>query len=101
MLAHHQQRVVKERDELDERLGRLSEFIKSDVFPALSPDECALLNNQRIHMGNYLVTLNQRLALWTSPATAVPARASSGGSARFGTPAAIVTSPNPLKGEPS
>lgn len=58
----HQQRVVEEFDQLDERLEKLEAFIKaSPVFATLTPDERARLQWQRYYMGGYRQILCERI----------------------------------------
>ena len=62
-----QGRVLKERDELDERLGRLDEFLKS--FAQAEGKDCTIkglsyLDLQKSAMQLYLYTLNRRIDLF-------------------------------------
>lgn len=54
-------RLIQERDELQEKYQKLSEFICSDGFDKLPEIQKLLLTQQHSHMGGYLMTLNQRL----------------------------------------
>lgn len=59
----HQQRVVDEKTELDEKLDRLKVFIETNpVFRTLSDDERGRLNRQFDVMAEYSSILSQRIA---------------------------------------
>lgn len=59
----HQQRVVEEKKELDEKLDKLKAFIEtSSVFKALPADECGRLGKQFDAMAEYSSILSQRIA---------------------------------------
>lgn len=59
----HQQRVVEEKKDLDEKLGRLKAFIETNpVFKTLHEDECGRLQRQLIVMTEYSGILSQRIA---------------------------------------
>lgn len=61
-----QQRVVEERDQLKERLGKLRAFIDNNpAFAALDVAERIRLRDQRWHMCQYLVVLDKRVAAFT------------------------------------
>lgn len=55
------ERLVKEQAELKEKFLKLTEFINSEKFYALSSNNKQLLKNQKIVMELYLQTLNMRL----------------------------------------
>ena len=58
-----QQRVVAEKAELDERLGKLQKFIASSpVFAGLPVVERDLLERQQTHMVAYSAVLGERIA---------------------------------------
>lgn len=60
-----QTRVIAERDELGERLIKLSAFIiQSAAFRSLSADERQRLRHQREHMLDYHEILGERIAAW-------------------------------------
>lgn len=63
-LAPHQERVVAEKAELDERLAKLKTFIFDDgkVFNTLDPEERNRLENQFTAMTRYSAILGQRIA---------------------------------------
>lgn len=54
-------RLIQERDELQEKYDKLTTFIYTGASKKLSEVDHILLAQQHMHMGNYLVTLNQRL----------------------------------------
>jgi hypothetical protein len=61
----HQQRVVKEKDELDEKLGKLHTFCfgnDTKVFGSLSPEERDRLESQYTAMKTYSDILGKRIA---------------------------------------
>lgn len=58
----HQERVVKERAELDEKISKLSKFIGTDTFQALPLSEQTLLREQRDVMNRYSSILGERIA---------------------------------------
>ena len=61
-LEPHQYRLLNERAELRDRLGKLLEFINCPAFPNVDPAEQDRLRVQAIHMGSYLNVLNERVA---------------------------------------
>lgn len=65
-LQPHQQRVVDEKKELDERITKLSAFIDNQNGPAskLPSIEFNLLWRQRIVMQEYSTVLAERMSLW-------------------------------------
>ena len=59
----HQQRVIDEAQELNEKLVKLMDFInKSDSYKSLSIDDARLLNEQYYYMQNYFRVLNTRIS---------------------------------------
>jgi len=58
----HQQRVVDEKAELNERLGKLLAFFQSPVFDGLSEAERSRLRNQARFMDGYAAVLEERIA---------------------------------------
>lgn len=56
-----QQRVIKERDELAERLSKLNAFINNDSFEALLAEDQVLLAAQRSVMQELEVILTRRI----------------------------------------
>ncbi|MCA7945580.1 crAss001_48 related protein [Burkholderia vietnamiensis] len=67
-LAPHQQRVVDERAELDERLKKLIQFSGGPVFAGLPEEERFRLNAQMQAMALYSVILGDRIAAFQAPA---------------------------------
>lgn len=65
MIEQHQERVIKEHNELDEKIEKLHVFIEdSDVFKNLSTIDQRLLINQRCMMIIYRDILRQRISLF-------------------------------------
>jgi hypothetical protein len=58
----HQQRVVDEKTELDERLTKLIAFLDNPLFAGLDSDEQDRMKRQAEHMTNYSVVLGERIA---------------------------------------
>jgi hypothetical protein len=59
----HQQRVVDEKTELDEKLTKLGEFIESSpIFAGLPDDERERLVRQKSCMAEYSEILGERIA---------------------------------------
>lgn len=63
-LAPHQQRVVEEKRELDERIHKLTVFLASAASAQVSLVEANLMHEQLKHMLQYSKTLQQRIRLW-------------------------------------
>lgn len=61
-LQPHQQRVIDERDELQERKSKLEPFFRTDTYHALDEAEQWRLCKQNRLMGEYLDVLNERIA---------------------------------------
>ena len=61
-LPPHQQRVVQERHELDERLGKLVAFLSGSIFQKLPEAERTRLESQAAVMGCYSDILGERIA---------------------------------------
>lgn len=58
----HEERVVLEQTELEEKLIKLREFISSNsIYPKLSLDEQARLKTQEFHMSMYWRVLGDRI----------------------------------------
>lgn len=64
VLLPYQQRVVEERDQLQEKLTKLREFIETPMFEALSIMEKARLRRQRDIMREYRLILDVRIEAW-------------------------------------
>ena len=60
-LQPHQQRVVTEKADLDERLGRLLAFFQTQTFEALPEAERSRLRNQARFMDGYSAVLKERI----------------------------------------
>lgn len=58
----HQQRVVDEKSELDDRLNKLTAFFDKPIFAAVPEDEQGRLLRQREIMGQYSQILGERIA---------------------------------------
>lgn len=56
-----QERVVEEHDELDTKIGKLTEFLESDQFDTVDPEEQHRLVQQLYVMELYLDILTQRV----------------------------------------
>jgi hypothetical protein len=63
-MLHHQERVLVERAELDDKLNKLSAFLDGKVYPTLSGDEQRLLGEQYRHMVGYRLVLDQRIRMF-------------------------------------
>jgi hypothetical protein len=61
-MAPHQERVVQEKKELDEKLSKLSEFGVTPLFASLPADEQGRLNRQHSVMEEYSRILGERIA---------------------------------------
>jgi hypothetical protein len=58
----HQERVIAEKKELDERGNKLDQFILSDKFGTLPPAEQERMKRQLEIMGKYSEVLGERIA---------------------------------------
>lgn len=61
-MAPHQERVVKEKAELDEKLEKLNEFGRGELFATLPSAEQERLIRQSKIMDQYSVVLGERIA---------------------------------------
>lgn len=61
-LQPHQQRVVDEKNELSEKLGKLLAFFQTPTFAGLSEAERSRLRNQARFMDGYAAVLEERIA---------------------------------------
>lgn len=61
-LQPHQQRVVTEKADLDEKLGRLMAFFQTPIFEGLPEAERSRLRNQARFMDGYSAVLEERIA---------------------------------------
>ena len=57
------QRIIDEKEELDERIGKLKIFIASDRFKPLNTEMRALMEEQYFTMDHYSQILSKRLLL--------------------------------------
>lgn len=58
----HEERVVKERDELDEKIGKLCDFIgSSKIYKSLPEPERSRLSVQLHYMQGYSHILHERV----------------------------------------
>ncbi len=57
----YQQRVCDEKEELDEKIVKLKEFMNSDVYAELLAVEQGLLMVQLVAMDNYFNVLGRRI----------------------------------------
>lgn len=60
-----QQRVVTEKTELDEKLGKLQVFLNTPRFMGLPADEQSRMVRQASAMSEYSVVLGERIAAFT------------------------------------
>lgn len=60
-LQPHQQRVVEEKAELDDKIEKLTAFIAGGLFKTLPSDECSRLTRQRVAMLDYSRILGARI----------------------------------------
>lgn len=60
-MEDYKEKLIKERDELKEKFIKLVEFINSEKFYELSPNNKQVLKNQKIIMELYLSVLNMRV----------------------------------------
>lgn len=58
----HQERVVQEQDELDEKIVKLSTFLQSPAIEKIDIEEKPRLQEQLIVMQKYSNILGQRIA---------------------------------------
>lgn len=57
----HQQRVIEERDSLQEKYDKLQNFFSTEIYKKLEDEDQQLLSDQHFHMGQYLAILKQRI----------------------------------------
>ena len=57
----HQQRVVDEQSQLDEKITKLTKFMCGETFLKLSADERARMTYQRLLMREYSSILGDRI----------------------------------------
>lgn len=61
-MAPHQQRVLDERTELDDKLAKLTAFFDTSIFNGLEPVEQKRLRRQHAAMKDYSEILGERIA---------------------------------------
>ena len=61
-LEPFQERVVEEKNELDDKIRKLSSFIGGTIFASLDDQERSRLSIQLQHMNGYSEILGQRIA---------------------------------------
>lgn len=64
-LQPHEQRVVDEKAQLDERLGKLFAFFQTEKFAGLSEAERSRLRNQARFMDGYAAVLEERISAFS------------------------------------
>lgn len=62
----HQQRVVVERDDLVDKIGKLAKFLDSTIFYNLHQSEQDRLVRQLSFMNSYAEVLNERISYFRS-----------------------------------
>lgn len=60
----HQQRVVDEKRELDDKIQKLTAFFNTEIYRGLRSAEKRLLSNQLMHMNGYSEVLADRISLF-------------------------------------
>lgn len=63
-LAPHQERVVTEKKELEDKISKLGAFIVGPKFVSLNATERSLLARQHTIMLAYQEVLHERIAAW-------------------------------------
>lgn len=58
----HQQRVIGEKAELDDKIAKLTAFFDTDNFKSLKPDEKNRLQRQCMIMNDYSIVIGERIA---------------------------------------
>lgn len=64
-MAPHEERVVAEKTELDEKISKLTAFIFSLKFDSLTSEEKDRLSRQHRHMQEYSAVLEERIDSFT------------------------------------
>lgn len=62
MLQPHQERVVAEKAELDDKIAKLEAFLRTDTYLKLDTDESIRLKDQHRFMIGYSNALARRIA---------------------------------------
>lgn len=69
----HQQRVIEEKEALDDKISKLTAFIGGTIFASLDDNERSRLSIQLQHMNGYSEIIGQRIAAFPAPTlTIVP-----------------------------
>jgi hypothetical protein len=68
----HQQRVIDEKSELDEKLSKLTTFTEGETFTTIPSDEQARLLRQLTIMEDYSGVLGERIAAFPAVDTDPP-----------------------------
>jgi hypothetical protein len=67
----HQERVMTERRELDDKIEKLDTFRHGSIYPTLSSEERDRLTRQYCHMKDYSNVLGERIAAFLGTTTGV------------------------------
>ena len=60
-MEDYRERLIEEQKELKEKVSKLTEFMNSEEYYKLSPNNRLILKNQKIAMDLYLQVLNTRV----------------------------------------
>ena len=60
-MEDYKERLIEEQKELKEKVSKLTEFMNSEEYYKLSPNNRLILKNQKIAMDLYLQVLNTRV----------------------------------------
>lgn len=63
-MQKHQQRVIDEKAELDEKIEKLRKFTLTDIFKDLGSHDKILLSDQLYSMSQYSDILEERISLF-------------------------------------
>ena len=58
----YKRRAAAELEELNERLNKLNEFLRTEKFESLTDAQKGALESQRHHMSSYATVLGERIA---------------------------------------
>lgn len=62
----HQERVVAEKAELDEKIRKLTDFMENNpIYNSLSAKDATLLARQKVYMLGYSEVLGERIATFS------------------------------------
>lgn len=62
-MSDFKERLLTEQQQLNERLGKLNDFLSTDKVKEIEPKQAELLNRQSAVMGEYSQILQQRIDL--------------------------------------